>query len=415
MYKIELMNDNTVAEMGRLRHDAFPGLAHGTTIKQSIENIAETHKRPDVKYYCAILDEEIVGGFNIWDFDMNMRQTMIKAGGVGSIVVDLCYKKRKIARDIMQFFIDNLRAKGANMALLYPFDSSFYHRMGFGFGTLLHQLRVRPQDFIGGSTKSRIVRLKEDSAEALAEFYNSRVQTTHGLIMKTAAEFTTRLKAFANRAFAYVCENGKIRGYMFFQFARGSEESRLVNDISVNELLFDSPEVFMEIMAFIKSQSDQIRYIIVNTQDEGFIHTIPDPRNHMERMLFPVYQEVCRTGLGIMYRICDVQAFFNDIAGCRFGNLNMTLKLNVKDSFIADNNRPFMLKFTDGLCKFVDNATPDVELNINIAELSSLVIGSSNLSHLVKYGQAWVSDAAHLGALSRAFSVDEKPICLTYF
>jgi len=408
-----MMDDSIVQDISQLLIDAYPGMFHNTTQEQCAENITKTHSRADVNYYGAFKSDALVGSFNIWDFDMNLRGMMVKAGGIGSIAVDLCHKKEKVCREIMRFFFDTLCKNGTNVALLYPFNSAFYHRMGYGFGTLLGQYRVKPDDLTGGNSKSHIVRLYEENAEMLAEFYNSRVKSTHGLITKRADEFRTRLKAPANKVFAYV-DNG-VRGYIVFQFRKGSEENSLVNDIFVTELLFDSPEVFHELMTFVKSQSDQIRYIIVNTQDEGFINTIPDPRNHMERMLFPVYQEVCRTGLGIMYRICYVEAFFADIVGCHFGDLNMTLRVNIRDSFIAGNNRPFILKFSDGLCTLIADARPDVELCIDIAEFSSLIMGTVGLTSLVKYGKAQISDASHLSAINRAFAVDEKPVCLTYF
>jgi len=412
MYKIELMNPDHALDIARIKIDAFPG--HGLVLEEAAKHITETHERPDVKYYSAFKEDKLVGGFCIWDFDMNMRQAMVKAGGVGAVVVDLCHKKEKIALEIIRYFLDNLRSKGANMAMLYPFDSGFYHKMGFGFGTLLQQYRLKPADLPGGKSKSHITRLTEDDAQAITDFYNSRVKCTHGLITKRADEFIKRLKLPANKFYAHV-EDGQVRGYIYFQFRKGSDESTLVNDMFVGELLFDSPEVFAELMAFAKSQADQIRYCIINTLEEGLINTIPDPRNHMDRMLFSVYQEVCRTGLGIMYRICDVEGFFKDISSCRFGNLNMTIQVNVNDSFIPENNKPFMLKFSDGQCKITPDATPDAELCIDIAEFTSLVIGTVNLTHLVRYGKAKLSNMSHLAAISNAFSLDEKPICLTYF
>ena len=415
MYKFSPMNENNLRDMAKLQTDAYPAFAQNVSLEQYAEKIAETNNRPDVKYHCAYKDDKLVGGFNIWDFEMNMRQSMIKAGGVGSVAVDLCHKKEKVCREIVRYFINSLRDNGANIALLYPFDSSFYHRMGFGFGTLLQQFRIKPADLPGGSSKSHIVRLSEDSAEMLTGFYNSRTKSTHGLITKRADEFATRLKNPANKIFAYVESGGSVRGYIVFQFRKGSDDSVLVNDMFVGELLFDSPEVFMELMAFVKSQSDQVRYVIINTQDEGFINSVADPRNNMERILFSVYQECCRTGLGIMYRICDVKAFFADIAGCRFGDSNMKLQVNINDSFVPENNRPFLLEFSGGQCTVTGNAAPDVELNINIAEFSSLVMGCANLKSLVKYGKATLSDAAYLDILSRSFSLDEKPVCLTYF
>ena len=415
MYKFSPMNESNLNEMARIQIDAYPGFAQGTTLEQYAERIAETNSRSNVKYHCAYNNDKLVGGFNVWDFEMNMRQSMIKAGGIGSVAVDLCHKKEKVCREIVSYFLNTLRDNGANIALLYPFNSAFYHRMGFGFGTLLQQFRIKPSDLPGGNSKSHIVRLLECSAEKLAEFYNSRAIITHGLITKRADEFATRLKAMANKIFAYVAPSGEICGYVVCQFKKGSEESSLVNDMVISELMFNSPEVFMELMAFIKSQSDQVRYVIINTQDEGFINTLADPRNHMERMLFPVYQECCRTGLGIMYRICNVEAFFADIQSSRFGNLSLTLKVNVNDSFIMENNRAFVLEFCDGQCKVGASASADVELNIDIAEFSSLVMGCTNLKHLVRYGKAVLSNTAYLGVLSRSFSLDEKPVCLTYF
>jgi len=414
MYTFSPINDSTLKAMAQIQIDAYPGFTQGISAEQYAERIAETNSRADVHFYGAHKGDKMVGGFNIWDFEMNMRQTMIKAGGIGSVAVDLSHKKEKVCKEIVQYFINTLRSNGANVALLYPFNSAFYHKMGFGFGTLLQQFRIKPEDLPGGHSKAHIVRLCEDDAQVLAAFYNSRVKTTHGLITKRADEFATRLKAPANKVFAYV-EDGKVHGYLFFQFKRGSEESVLCNDIVVNELLFDSPQVFMELMMLLKSQSDQARYVIINTQDEGFINTVADPRNHMERMLFSVYQECCRTGLGIMYRICDVEAFFADIADVKFGDLNMTLQVNIRDSFVAENNRPFLLEFSNGQCKVAANTTPDAALDIDIADFSSLVMGCANLKHLVKYGNAVLSDVSYLDVLSRAFLLDEKPVCLTYF
>ena len=415
MYKFQPLTEATLQTTAQIQIDAYPGFAQGMTLENYAERISESNKRPDVDYYCVYNGDKVVGCFNIWDFNMNMRSSMIKAGGIGSIAVDLCHKKEKVCKEAMTFFIDYLRKNGANMALLYPFNSAFYHKMGFGFGTLLHQLRIKPDDLPGGPSKAHITRLTQDDADRLAHFYNSRVGQTHGLIKKSPQEFATRIKLPANKTFGYTAPSGDIRGYVQFQHRKGSDESVLVNDMYITELLFDSPEVFAELMAFIKSQSDQVRYVIINTQDEGLINTIPDPRNHMDRMLFSVYQEVCRTGLGIMYRICDVAGFIKDISNTRFGDLNMKLQLNVTDSFVPDNNRPFLLEFKDGQCRLAPNTIPDAELNIGIADLSSLVLGCVNLKPLVKYGKVTLSDSAYLDALSRAFSVDEKPICLTHF
>ena len=414
MYKFAPITEENLHRIASLELDAYPTISYTRNVEQYTESLKEINRRSDVNYHGVYDADSLVGGFNIWDFEMNMRGSMIKAGGLGSVAVDLCRKKEKICFEIMRHFISNLRENGTSIALLYPFNSAFYYKMGFGFGTLLQQFKLRPADLPGGNSKSHISRLTESNAEMLMAYYNSKVRNTHGLITKSVDEFTARLKRPSIKIFAYI-DSGTVRGYIACSFKKGNEESFLVNDILVNELLFDSPEVFGELMSFLKSQADQVRYVIINTQDEGFINTIADPRNQTERILFSVYQECCQTGLGIMYRICDVRRFFADIADCRFGNLNMKVQLNVNDSFVPENNKPFMLEFTTGQCVVVNSSTPDVEISIGIAELSSVIMGCSNLKSLVKYGKAHISDAGKLDELSRAFSLDEKPICVTHF
>ena len=408
MYKFSLMNENNLKQMADIQTNAYPSFSMNFE-----EYIKTEHEKPNVKFYSVEKDDKMVGSFNIWDFEMNMRGSMVKAGGIGSIAVDLAHKKEKVCKEMMINFFENLKEKKSNVALLYAFNTAFYHKMGFGFGTLLHQFKIKPDDLPGGRSKAFIRRLSENDSAELTKFYNSKVDSTHGLIKKYEDEFTKLLKNPKARIFAYV--DGGVKGYIIFTFKQGSQESHLVNDIIVREMLFDSPEVFAEIMAFLKSQSDQIRYIVLNMFDEGFINTIADPRNHTERILFSIYQEVCQTGLGFMYRICDVEGFFADIKECKFGDLNLRVKVNVSDTFISENNKPFLLEFTNGKCKIITDTQADVELNIGIAEFSSLMMGCTNLKLLVKYGKAVISDDNYLDVLSRSLGVDEKPVCLTHF
>ena len=416
MYKFAPITEENLRNTASLLIDAYPSIGYTRNIEQYTESLKETIKRTDVRYYGVhgTNNTGLLGCFSIWDFEMNMRGTIINAGGLGSVAVDLCRKKEKVCFHIVRNFLHTLREDGKNIALLYPFNSEFYHKMGFGFGTLLQQLTLRPTVLPGSNSKAHITRLTESDAEMLTAYYNFKAENTHGLIKKHTHEFATRLKNPAIKMFAYV-SSGKIHGYIACSFKKGNDESFLVNDLLINEMFFDTPEVFSELMAFVNSQADQVRYVIVNTQDEGFINTIADPRNQTERILFSVYQECCQTGLGVMYRICDVQGFFASIKNCRFGNLNIKLQLNVNDSFIPENNKPFLLDFTNGNVVIANNSTPDVEINIDIAELSSMVMGCTNLKSLVKYGKAHISNTNKLDEISRAFSLDEKPVCVTYF
>ena len=414
MLNIKPLTEDNAIDIASLMLNAYPAIGYNRTPEQYVELLKENNNRDDVNEYGVYDHEQLVGGFNVWDFDMNVRNIMIQAAGIGSVAVDLCRKKEKIALHIMRHFIHSQRERGRNITLLYAFNSAFYHKMGYGFGTLLQQFRLRPTALPSEESKKYIIRLMEADASELVAYYNEKVTHTHGLIQKAEHEFATRLKNPAVKIYGYR-RDGVISGYMACTFKKGSDESFLVNDLIVNEMFFDSPDVYIELMTFLKSQADQVRYVILNTFDEGLIHTITDPRNQTERILYSVYQEVCQSGLGIMYRITDVRGFFEDIRECRFGDLTMSVRLTVRDSIVEENHRSFGLRFDKGFCTVDDAGDMDMELVIDIAELSSLLMGCANVKQLVKYGKAHVSDVTRLEELSRGLYLDEKPVCVTHF
>jgi len=413
MNTIKLITEKDIRDVAALKFDAYPGTTTRQTIDDVVTLITANQKREDVNYYCVHRGDALVGSFNVWDFHMNLRGAMIDAAGVGSVQVALAHKKEKIAYELMQYYLNNLQTKGQSMALLYPFNSAFYHKMGFGFGTLLQQLRIKPGDISAIGKKDKIKKLTIDDAPALTAFYNTQVKKQHGLIQRAVFEFEKLLNNPAMRLYAVIDEG--IEGYVMFSFRKGSDESVLVNDLFVNEMLFDHPRAFMQIMSFLKSQSDQIRYLILNTQDEGLLHTIADPRNHMDRLIFSIYQEVSRTGLGIMYRVVDVVRLLDAIKTVQFKNLNLTIAFDIKDSFMPINNKEFITVFKNGYAQLAPNGNADVTISLNIADFSALIMGTNTLHAMVKFGLAIVSDTSLVDTISGAFSLDQKPVCLTYF
>jgi predicted acetyltransferase len=57
----------------------------------------------------------------------------------------------------------------------------------------------------------------------------------------------------------------------------------------------------------------------------------------------------------------------------------------------------------------------DVEIRVNVADLSSLVVGAVDFERLYTYGRAQISDLDYLETLQRLFAVARPPICMTGF
>ncbi len=345
---------------------------------------------------------------------MNLLNEKIFAGGVGSVAVDLLYKKEKVALEIIKFFIYHYKERGASMVLLYPFRPDFYKKMGFGFGTSINQFKIKPCDLPKGDSKKNIKFLNKDDAEEMCKFYNSIVDKTNGLMEKCPKEFESLFNFESTKIVGYKVNN-TILGYLIFYFQKGETGSFLINDIFVSQILFEDSEVFLELMTFLNTQSDQIRYVIINTQDENFRFALNDPRNNSDRLLVSLNHECSTQGTGIMYRVINIPKLFEDLKAHNFNNINCKLKLSIVDSIISENQGSYVVHFNNGNSSIVENDDYDVQLTMDIADFSSLITCAVDLKSLYKYGHVQLSDNGYLNTLNVLFSSDEKPLCMTDF
>jgi predicted acetyltransferase len=208
-------------------------------------------------------------------------------------------------------------------------------------------------------------------------------------------------------------KDGRVLGYLVFTWELS--DHFIVHDLHVKELMAESQKALLELMTFLNAQADQVRFVIINTQDEHFAHLLTDPRNDSGRFIPDVYHETNTQGVGLMYRVIDVPGLLERLQPHDFGGQTCTVRLIINDSFLPENAGSTVLRFERGQGRRVDNAPPDVEVGLDIADFTSLLVGTINLSSLLRYGLAHISDPAYIPTLDRIFHVYEKPICTTPF
>jgi predicted acetyltransferase len=98
-----------------------------------------------------------------------------------------------------------------------------------------------------------------------------------------------------------------------------------------------------------------------------------------------------------------------------FGGQTCRLKLTIEDSFLPENAGSAFLRFEDGRLHLMDDGGYDVEVCMDVAEFSSLLVGAVNFRSLHKYGLAEISDPGYVGTIDKVFAVEDKPICTTAF
>ncbi len=367
---------------------------------------------PTVTFYGLFREGKLLGGMRLHDFTMNFLGERLPACGVGAVAVDLLHKKEHVAKEMLDFFLRHYREQGVPLALLYPFRPDFYKRMGFGYGTQMNQYRVKPSAFPRGGARAHLRFLEKRDTQAVLDCYNRFVWRTHGMIARSEYEISRMLENPKQQFVGYEVE-GQIEGYLAFSFERG--ESVLTNDVHVHELVYLGREALSELLAFLHVQFDQIRNVIVETQDSSFYFLLSDPRNGAVPLIPSVYHESNVQGVGLMYRVSDVPKTFELLAGRDFNGQSCRLKLTLEDSFLPENAGSTLLTFEEGRVQVASGEACDVEVRMDVAEFSSLLAGAVPFERLLRYGLAEISDPAWAEAVHRIFRVEEPPICMTAF
>lgn len=393
---------------------AYPGSMGGLQpTKEQLKALFMHNQNNDksIHYYGLWEDNKLFGGMRLHDFEMNLFTKMIPIGGVGLVAVDLLHKKEKIAKELVDHFFKVFLEKNVHFVALYPFRPDFYKKMGFGYGPKMHQYLVEPTSFPKGPTKKHLTFLTVQDQHKLADCYRRVASRKYGMFLKTESELSSIFKNPQNYIIA--AEKGdSIQGYMVFSFNKQSETNFLLNNLVIKEWIYETPEALLEFSTFLNSQVDQVNRIEWNTQEENIHFFLGDVRNGTNHLIPSVYHASAVSGVGLMYRIINVQGFFEELTTHNFNGQTVTFKLTVKD---YENNQQIVIKATEGTIKISNNTNYDVEMVIDIAELSSLVMGVVTVQELFMLSKVKISDNQYVQSLHHFFLVLDKPTCITAF
>jgi predicted acetyltransferase len=397
--------------------NAYPGFKVDSPkdLQRLAERLQAVHEEDPLSTVHGLFREgDLQGIMILYDFEMNFRQTMLPTGGVGQVAVHLAHKKEHVAKEMIQFFTGHYRDRGVPLLALYPFRPDFYRAMGFGYGTKMNRYRLDPASLPRGPSKAGVRYLDEGDKQAIVDCYHRFTARTHGMMAKTERE-ARRLFSYDELRLIGYEQDGHLMAYMTFVFQR--TDSFNVNDILVKEFVYENRRGMFELLTFLHSQADQIRFVIIETQDDDFHYLLRDPRSHPNRIFDQVYHESNQQGVGLMYRVVDVPELVEKLAGRPISHTSQALDLGltITDSLLPENAGSYSLRFQDGRLGFLTNGRPEVEITLDISDFSSLIMGCVDLSALHQYGLAEVSDVSYLPALDKVFGVQHKPVCISRF
>ncbi len=355
-------------------------------------------------------DEKLLGGMRLIDYNMKLLSTKAKVGGIGCVAVDLVHKKEKVAKGLIEFACKYFKENGMSMVTLYPFRADFYKNMGFGYGVEMRQYKIEPKYFPKGPSKEHIEFLKEDDKDAIINCYNRVLEKNNGMMEKTEP-CLKRLFRNDTRIVGYK-KGDELLGYMSFAF---KNKHLLKNDIVINEFIYENHEVLLELCTFLNSQGDQFDRVIINTPDEYFHYIVSNPANGEYEVMNSIKNEYSVLDVGLMYRVLDVKKLFEILSTHNFNNQSCRIKLTIIDDFFKANDGSIILDFNDGKVTICSREDFEVEVELKIADFSSMVMGAVNFKTLIQYGLSKISDEGYIDTVNKIFMTDKKPMCMTHF
>ena len=415
MRTIREVEESELDEFLRITIEAFPGMKVSGPEERTrmLERLARVMKEPIVHFFGVFEAGRLIGVMRFYDFTMRLHETDALVGGVGGVAVDLRYKKERVAADMIRFFLDHYRDKGAPLTALYPFRPDFYHRMGFGFGVKLNRYSF-PPNALPARPKARVEFLSADDKAAVGDCYERFRLRTNGLLQLPPHVLDSLFTDPAMRLVG-VRDGQRVRGYLLFRFDPAAGDNWLANDLYVRTLVYDDAAALAALLGFVRTQADQVQRVIYETQDDTFHFLLPDPRDGTGTLLAGLWHETNTQGAGIMYRVIDTARLFDVLRDHDFGGQTATLGLTLTDTFLPENAGRTVLRVDDGRVRLADGGPADVEINLDVSNFSSLIVGAIDFARLYGYGLATISDPTAVPLVDRLFRAGQRPWCMTHF
>ena len=416
MRTIRELEEDELEELLRITAEAFPGMKVGGPGEREamLERLRRVRREALGVFYGVFEAGRMVGVMRNYDFTMKLHETRTLGGGVGGVAVDLRHKKERVAADMIAHFLRVYRAKGAALTALYPFRPDFYRRMGFGYGVKLNRYSFRPDALPAGRPRAGVEFLSAADKDDVRACYDRFLAQTNGLLELLPHALDSLFSDPAQRVVGYRRE-GVLRGYLLFRFEPAREDNWLANNLSLRQLVYEDPAALTALLVFLRTQADQVERIVYETQDDSFHYLLTDPRNGSGNLLAGLWHETNTQGAGIMYRVIDVPRLFQVLREHDFAGVSTTLGVTLSDSFLPDNAGRYRLRVEDGRAALVEDGPAAVEIGMDIAEFSSLIVGAVDFDRLYAFGLATIDDARAVPLVTRLFHARQRPWCLTHF
>jgi len=420
MYTIKQLDESHVTGYQEIAYTAYPSLRDFSDdgVKQYKELIADIIKNdPIVEFFGVFDSDKLISVARFFKFNMNCFGKMVTTGGLGFLGVDLIHKKKGAAKALIEYFDAYCQKENITLGLLLPFRPDYYKKFGYGFGVKMNQYRIKTGQLPPYTDSGGLRYIQRTELEPVLQFHENFTLKTHGMISKMRGEINDLSNDINNKIIAHYGTDGKINGYLIFQFLSGKEDNYTINHINVSEMVYDNPEVLRIFLGFLRKQEDQVQLIIFNTGIDAFHYLFENPLNDTNNYVNYGNIETNTQCIGMMYKCIGIADAFKQFDYRNYNNVNLTARFIINDDRTSKSKVEVTVKFTDGHASVLNSAEKDCDITVTIkqSDFSSLFMGCVSVKELLYLGRLNIDGDEHLDKLDLAFYCNPKPINNTDF
>lgn len=356
--------------------------------------------------------DRIVGGAGAFTFRLTVPGGEVGAAGVTAVGVAPTHRRRGILREMMRIQLDDVRARGEPVAILWASEGSIYQRFGYGLASLAANIEIERlrTDFrlpferegdVRLVSATGAVRLFRPAYESLrTEWPGFFTRTDAWWELEIIADQERRRRGAGPKFYALYEVKGRPEGYAIYRSRDEADPHAHRSTLEVLELMATSPRAVRDLWRFVF--------------DIDLIHAIRAERVQPDHPLLLTVAEPRRLGLtlgdALWLRLVDLPAALR----ARTYRGQGSIVFEVTDSFCPWNEGCWRLE-SDGAKGRVERADKDPDLAVDVTDLAAAYLGGFSFAQLARAGRIVERSTGAIARADLIFSTDRAPWCPQVF
>ncbi len=356
----------------------------------------------------AHVDDEAAGLAAALTFDLAVPGGRLPAAGVTWVGVIPTHRRRGVLTALMRRQLDDVRAAGEPVAVLWASEPVIYGRYGYGLASRRLSVTVPRAGTVVDGPVDDGLRLRlvppADGLAAVEDVYAAVRAARPGMPLRVGEGRARALhdppsqREGASELRCALAEDADgVRGYTLFATRPSWHDGSASGTVRVRELLAVDPAAHAACWRFLLGIDLMDRVVHINlAEDDPVLHLLADPRRAQ-----PVLQDA------LFVRLVDLPAA---LTGRRYA-VHVDVVLEVSDAFAPWNAGRWRLRAdaADGAtCERTDDPA---DLVLDVRELGAAFLGGTSLTALAAAGRVVARSADALTVATAAFRHDPLPYC----